>query len=150
MYRVLCLIACVAICKGTAVLPVIVPAAHIVPAPILGPYGHGHAGIGYGHGFIGKHLGHHILKRSPHLVPVDGHVGSIGHAGAIGHEGHGSHVAVPVPVAVSHQARVDIHSAPVVAPVLPLVKAFGPLFAPVHAKTHLAVGYYGSGHFGHY
>lgn len=158
MYRVLCFIACVAFCKGTAVLPVIVTSAHVVPAPILSSYGHGYAGIGLGHGLTGKHLGHHILKRSPHLLPVDGvgHISSVGHIGAIGHEGYGSHganvapLAAVAPVAVSHQARVDIHSSPVIAPVVPVVKAFGPILTAIQPKPHFAVGHHGLGHIGQY
>lgn len=140
MYRILCLIACVALCKGSAVVPLIVPPVYEIPVPIVSSFGHGHSAFGFGHGYIGKALGHHIHKRSPHLIPVDGightsfveNVGHVGQLGSIVHLATIVPAAAITPVAVSHQARVDIHSSPVVAPIIPLGKGLVPILAPVH------------------
>lgn len=123
----------------------------------LGHSGLGHAGLGlggysaHGHGLLGhglltKSVGHHILKRSPHLVAPLAHVAHVAPL---------AHVA---PVAVSHQSRLDVHSSPavvtsVVQPVVAPVLHAAPLLHKsfVAGPLHFGGGYGGFGGFGgHY
>jgi hypothetical protein len=161
MLRFALLLACLALTNSHAVLPLVVPAVHVT-APYHGyvhghhyaldhghlhGYGHGYAhSYGHGHGLHGHGLhgldhgvvGHHVWKRSPHVVAP------------YHHEYHGHAAVAPValvaPSAVSHQSRVDVHSTPaVVAPVLKTVVA-----APVHGFGHFGHGCYGAGFHGHF
>ncbi|CAB3259818.1 unnamed protein product [Arctia plantaginis] len=123
----------------------------------LDGYGFGHGGHGIGgHGYTGYglvgHGAHHVLKRSPHIVPVP--------------VAHVAPVAQIAPVAVSHQSRLDVHSSPavvsasVVQPVVAPVLHAAPLLhkslvaAPLHfgGLYGAGAGYYGAGHlgYGHY
>lgn len=190
MFRVVVLLACLVACSAHAVLPL----AHTVVAPAPYPHGlglglagyaghgfadHGYSSVGHvgyasqgpiGHGYdslglLGHgHGAHHILKRSPHFVPVGhlggiehggygaypGHLSGVGHLGVVGHLGATGHEALIAPVAVSHQSRVDVRSSPahVVTQVLPVV---APVPAPlIHAAPiqHAAPLHYGGGHYG--
>ncbi|CAH4028725.1 unnamed protein product [Pieris brassicae] len=136
MLRLLCLCAFIVLSQGYAV-----PAAHTVSVPVAVPYvshgygGHGYAGHGYGWGHaLGHglpHYGHHIWKRSPYYVRT-----------------HGSLAPHIAPVAVSHQARVDVHSSPVVA--VPVIKQIVVPFVPLHKPIGHYGGVYGHPHLGHY
>ncbi|KAG7296103.1 hypothetical protein JYU34_021198 [Plutella xylostella] len=134
MFGALVIFACLALTQGHPVVPYVVPTAHLHPAPVaVAPYPVFH------HGYpvpVAKYLSpyHHILKRSPHYA------------------------AALAPVAVSHQSRVDVHTSPALAPVLPVVKPYygSPL---LHKAAVLPVALpYGHGlhygsvypHLGHY
>lgn len=112
MYRLVFLLTCLVFCKGHAVLPVIAPVLHALPAPILSPYNHGYTGLGFGHGYLAKPLGHHILKRSPHIVPVNkydhieaGLVGTVGNLAGMPSVTSFRPLATIQQAAVSHQQR---------------------------------------------
>ncbi|CAH2091205.1 unnamed protein product [Euphydryas editha] len=153
MFRVIFLLTCLVLCKGHAVLPVIAPVVHAIPVSVLTPYNHHrYAELGFGHWYLGKAFGHHILKRSPRIVPIGkydhigagvvGNIGAIGHAGAIGHLGGIASVAsiTPIevqPAAISHQARVDVRTSPAVvaAPVV-IKEVFTPVVAPYFSKPY--------------
>ncbi|XP_047993346.1 uncharacterized protein LOC125231812 [Leguminivora glycinivorella] len=132
--RLLLLLACLGLCHGHAVVPV-VPAAHsyhglVAPYPLVH---HGYAGHGLlGHGVVAGPVGHHLWKRSPHYVAPLAPL---------------AHVA---PVAVSHQSRVDVHSSPaLVAPVLPVPLLHKTVVAsPLHYGAGIHGGLYP--HVGHY
>lgn len=124
MFRLTVFLACLALCRTHAVLPLVVPAVHAIHTPLAVPYPLYH---GYGHGYLGhsliaKPLAHHIFKRSPHLVAPLAHV-----------------VAPIAPVAVSHHSRVDVHHSPVVAPVVPVVKPVLAPFVPAAPLLHKSV-----------
>ncbi|CAG4950353.1 unnamed protein product [Colias eurytheme] len=152
MFRLLCFCAFLAFCHGYAIP---VAPLHTVAAPIPVPYlnhAYGYGGHGLGHGFghgFAKPLGHHILKRSPHFVEPLAHVGHLAPVA--------THLTGLAPLAVSHQERVDVHSAPaIISSIVPIVKE---VVAPVLAAPilHKPFGHYGAGaygsfhpHVGHY
>ncbi|XP_062527181.1 cuticle protein 64-like [Bombyx mori] len=158
MFGLISFLACVAACSSHAVLPLVAPAAihstaFVAPYPVHGYGGHGWLGHGsLGHGLPAKPFGHHVLKRSPHLVAP------------LAHAAHVAPIAHVAPVAVSHQSRLDVHTSPAVvaAPILPVVK---PIVAPVIQAApllgksfvaspvllgagHLGVGSLGGGYLG--
>ncbi|KPI97430.1 hypothetical protein RR46_09337 [Papilio xuthus] len=103
--------------------------------------GHGLAGAGFaghgiaGHGLLGHGVGngHHLYKRSPHVVAPYEHVAPIAHV---------------APVAVSHQHRVDVRTSPAVVAVVPVVKPVLTSFVPAAPLTHTFAGNFGAGHYG--
>ncbi|XP_059053826.1 uncharacterized protein LOC131848088 [Achroia grisella] len=154
------LFACLVLCSSHPILPLVVPAAHTLHSPIIAPYSQqSYIGQGLlGQTLWAKPLGHHILKRSPHLVAPLAH-GALG-LGPVAPIGHVASVAHIAPVAVSQQSRLDVRTSPAVvaAPVVPVVKPIAPVLAApllqkalVAAPLHYGVGHglYGAG-LGHY
>lgn len=133
-----------ALCHSHAVLPLL-PAAPSYHSYVPAPYPlihHGYAGYGLlGHGLATSHLGHHLLKRSPHYVEPLAHLGHVGP------------VTYVAPLSVSHQAHVDLHTSaaivapvpivkPLVAPVLPVSVLHKVLDSPLHYGAGLHGGFY--------
>lgn len=145
MFRFVFLLSCIAVCRSHAVLPLVVPAAHSVHVPLVAPYSYGYGHGLLGHGFLAKPLGHHILKRSPHVVAPFAH-GHVGHVVPL------APIAQIAPVAVSHQSRLDVHSAPVIAPVPVVKQIITPVVAAPLLHKPLLGGYglgYGAGQGGY-
>ncbi|CAH2039677.1 unnamed protein product, partial [Iphiclides podalirius] len=135
---------CFALCHGYSVLPGVLPlpSVHSAHSAIVAPhsYYHGHTTPALlSHGGFAP-VSHHLYKRSPHYAPI-AHVAPLPHVATVEHG---------VPVAVSHQQRVDIRSSPAVvaAPVVTVVKPVLTSFVPATPFIHKPlIGGYEAGHY---